>query len=328
MNEFDLIRRLHAIISPGQPGLTQPGCIGIGDDAAILTVEQGRQLVVTTDTLVSGVHFPLDALPADIGYKALAVNLSDLAAMGADPRWFFMALTLPESNAAWLDEFAAGVGTLAAATGIELAGGDTTSGPLSITITALGLVKHGEALLRSTANAGDLVVVSGTPGLAALALTKLRCGQEVDAEAWHALTRPEPRLELGRILRGRATACIDVSDGLAADLGHILEASHLGAEIWLDRLPRHGAMQSLSTEQCWNLQLGGGDDYELCFSLSPPLERELPAMAAKSGVPLAVIGRMIEGSALRFLKNDGTEFMPAQSGYDHFPDSQRGPEPV
>lgn len=320
MNEFDLIRRLHSIIGGGRTGLSQPGSIGVGDDAAVLTVDPGRQLVVTTDTLVAGVHFPQDSLPADIGYKALAVNLSDLAAMGADPAWFFLALTLPQADVAWLDEFAAGVAALARASAIELAGGDTTSGPLSITITALGLVHHGAALLRSTAHAGDLVVISGTPGLAAHGLAQLRAHETVDGAAWQAFTRPQPRLELGRALRGKATACIDISDGLAADLAHIAQASHVGAEVWLERLPQPAVMQALPPEHCWNLQLGGGDDYELCFSLPAALQHELPAMAAQSGVGLTVIGRLTRESGLRFLRADGSGFVPERGGFNHFPD--------
>lgn len=320
MNEFDLIERMQAVISGGRAGLIQAGSVGIGDDAAVLTVDPGRQLVVTTDTLVSGVHFPPDTPPADIGYKALAVNLSDLAAMGADPCWFFLAITLARADVHWLDEFAAGMASLASSSGIELAGGDTTSGPLSITITALGMVDTGAALLRSTGRAGDLVVVSGTPGMASWALCQLRAGETVDDPSRRALSRPQPRLDLGRALRGKATACIDVSDGLAADLAHITTASQLGAEIWLDRLPVPGAMKSLQLEERWNLQLGGGDDYELCFSIPPGTERELTALALAGGVDLTVIGRLTTASGLRFLRPDGSAFRPARSGYNHFPD--------
>lgn len=320
MNEFDLIKRMHTIISGGRAGLTQAGSVGIGDDAAVLTVDPGRQLVITTDTLVSGVHFPVETPPADIGYKALAVNLSDLAAMGADPRWFFLAITLGKADVQWLDEFAAGMASLASSSGIEIAGGDTTSGPLSITITALGMVEPGAALLRSTGRAGDLVVVSGTPGMASWALWKLRTGETVDDQSLRALSRPQPRLDLGRALRGKATACIDVSDGLAADLEHITTASQVGAEIWLDRLPRPEAMRSLQPEARWNLQLGGGDDYELCFSIPPGMERELPALAIAGGVDLTVIGRLTSACGLRFLKPDGSGFRPTRSGYNHFPD--------
>jgi thiamine-monophosphate kinase len=328
MNEFDLIGRLHGIVSAGKRNLSRPGCIGIGDDAAVLTIGSDKQLVVTTDTLVAGVHFPQDSLPADIGYKSLAVNLSDLAAMGAEPAWFFLALTLPGADTDWLDAFASGMGELATASGMELAGGDTTSGPLSITVTALGLVKQGEALLRSTANAGDLVVVSGEPGLAALALAQWGGKQPPDDEARLALVRPKPRLALGRALRGRATACIDVSDGLSADLGHILESSRLGAELWLDRMPQPPAMRALPPEQRWNLQLGGGDDYELCFTLPQGLESQLPAIAAESGVALSLVGRMSSEPGLRILKPDGALFAPRRGGFDHFPDEPAASQSV
>jgi len=321
MNEFDLIKRLQGTISRGREGLSQSGSVGIGDDAAVVTVESGKQLVVTTDTLVSGVHFPTETAPDDLGYKALAVNLSDLAAMGADPRWFFLAITLQHADVDWLDEFASGMGALAADCGILLAGGDTTSGPLSITITALGVVDRGEALLRSTAKAGDLVVISGIPGMAALGLKQLQSGGAVDAAARQALLRPVPRLELGRLLRRKATACIDVSDGLAADLAHVTHASELGAEIWLENLPRSAAMEKLRPDECWNLQLGGGDDYELCFSLPQALEPETPTLAAEAGVVLTVIGRLTKGPGIMFLKADGTNFVPGRDGFNHFPDA-------
>jgi len=320
MNEFDLIERLQNQISGGRGGLSQAGAIGIGDDAAVLSVDQNRQVVITTDTMVSGVHFPAETRAADIGYKALAVNLSDLAAMGAEPRWFFLAITLPHADARWLDEFASGVEVLAAASGIELAGGDTTFGPLSITITAVGLVDHGKALLRSAAKAGDLVLVSGTPGTAAWVLAQLQSGREVDSAAMQSLTRPIPRVALGRSLVGKATACIDLSDGLAADLGHITTASRLGAEIRLDRLPVAEVLASVPPEARWNFQLGGGDDYELCFCLPPALEQQVPDLARAGEVDLAVIGRLTEGSLIRFLKPDGAMFQPARAGFNHFPD--------
>jgi len=318
MNEFDLIERLHRVISRGHTRLSRPGCVGIGDDAAVLTLESGKQLVVTTDTLVSGVHFPVETSPADIGYKALAVNLSDLAAMGAEPLWFFLAITLEQADIDWLDAFASAMGELAQHCGIELAGGDTTSGPLSITITALGAVDSGEALLRNTAGEGDLVVISGIPGMAALGLLQLQSGGLIGAGASMALKRPVPRLQLGRLLRRRASACIDVSDGLAADLGHVVKASGLAAEVWLDRLPRCAEMEALQPAECWNLQLGGGDDYELCFALPQALASELPALAEKAGVDLTVIGRLNEGAGIRFLKPDGTDFIPGRGGFNHF----------
>jgi len=321
LDEFALIDRLQGIINASAAQPVPPGCVFIGDDAAVLPMDKDRQLVVTTDTLVSGVHFPAGTAPEEIGYKALAVNLSDLAAMGAQPAWFFLALTLPEANTAWLDPFAAGMGELARDSGAILAGGDTTSGPLSITITALGRVERGKALLRSTARAGDLVVISGTPGLAAFGLDQVLHANSVDEAALRALNRPVPRLALGRCLGGKATACIDVSDGLAADLGHIAGASCLGAEIMLGQLPCAPSMQQLKSERRWELQLGGGDDFELCFTLPPELEPELPFLAAAGEVSLTVVGSMTSSEGLVFSRPDGRRFVPRRTGFMHF--SQR-----
>jgi len=240
--------------------------------------------------------------------------------MGAEPRWFFLAITLPRADIGWLDQFASGLEALAMPSGIELAGGDTTFGPLSITITAVGLIDRGKALLRSTAKAGDLVLVSGTPGLAAWALAQLKSGSKVESRAFEALTRPQPRIELGRALVGKATACIDVSDGLAADLRHIATASGVGAEIWLDRLPGAEVLASLPPETRWDLQLGGGDDYELCFCLPPEMEQQVSALARRGGVDLTVIGRLTEGPGMCFVKPDGAEFVPSRAGFDHFSD--------
>jgi len=318
MSEFELIGRLQGIVNARTAGLLKPGSVGIGDDAAVLSVEPGRQLLVTTDTLVDGVHFPHQSAPFDIGYKALAVNLSDIAAMGGQPVCFFLAMTIPDPGREWLDRFAQGLEHLATPSAVYLAGGDTTSGPLSITITALGVVDQGCALLRSGARPGDLIVLSGTTGLAGLGLIQLQRKAVVDRSAWQALTRPQPRLALGQALLGKATACIDISDGLAADLGHILSASHVGGELSLDCLPCPEALSKLDLQQRWNLQLGAGDDYELCFTLPATLEAQLPALAEAGGVGLTVIGRITEGSRLRLHQADGTEFVPTRLGYDHF----------
>jgi thiamine-monophosphate kinase len=318
MNEFDLIRRLASAAGIAASGFARPAAVGIGDDAAVLDIPPSMQLVVTTDTLVAGIHFANDTGPADLGYKALAVNLSDLAAMGAEPAWHFLCLSGPRPEGDWLERFAAGMGELAAAEGTQLAGGDMTGGPLSVTITALGLVPRGQALLRSTARPGDLVVVSGVPGLAARALADpAPTGAGGDA-ARARLTRPQPRLALGQALRGRATACIDVSDGLAADLGHVLEASGLGGELWLERLPVTPAFDPLEEHARWNLQLGGGDDYELCFTLPPQRASELDELAGRGGVELAVVGRVSDQEGLRCLRPDGAAFVPERSGWDHF----------
>jgi len=318
MSEFDLIARLHGIINAEPSGGIPCAVVGIGDDAAVLQANPDMQMVVTMDTLVSGVHFPEETTAADVGFKSLAVNLSDLAAMGASPAWFFLALTLPQGDTHWLDAFAAGMGELATASKIQLAGGDMTRGPLSITVTAIGLVPRGAALLRSGARADDLVVVSGTPGLAALGLWQWEKKLPTDEAAWLVLNRPVPRLALGRALRGKAAACIDVSDGLAADLGHIAQASGVGAEVWVDRLPVHESLSALPAERRLGLQLAGGDDYELCFALPPGLESELPELAARAGVELTAIGRFTSAPGLHFYRKDGTAFVPERRGFDHF----------
>ncbi|MFC1695571.1 thiamine-phosphate kinase [Pseudomonadota bacterium] len=318
MSEFDLINRLQEIICI-PPGHAIAECIvGIGDDGAVLDVPAGRDLVVCTDTLVAGVHFPAATAPAAIGHKALAVNLSDLAAMGAEPAWFFMALTLPTEDRGWLDAFAAGMAELAADAGIVLAGGDVTSGPLSITVTALGLVGKGGALVRSGAAAGDLVVVSGTPGAAAHALAVLKEGETPAAADLSALDYPVPRLVLGRALRGFATACIDVSDGLAADLGHVLEQSGVGAEVDLDKLPSPASLSTVPAEDRWTLQLAGGDDYELCFTVPAGSANRLDKISEECEIELTVIGLITQKPGLVFRTAEGEVYDPVISGYRHF----------
>ncbi len=318
MSEFSLIARLQSLFDQHQQSCKHPAVLGIGDDAAVLDVPQGKHLLVTTDTLVSGVHFFADDAPADIAAKALAVNLSDLAAMGAEPAWFFLAISLPQEDTQWWDDFCKGLAEMAMAVGIQLAGGDTTQGPLSVNITAMGLVDKGKALGRDGAKPGDLVLVSGRPGLAALALRQKLAGQNPYPEALNALLRPVPRLALGQALTGYASACIDVSDGLAADLGHILKASECGAEIFLDQLPRHAALSSLIPEQQWLLQLAGGDDYELCFTVPPQYQRALLNLQDQAGVAVQVIGTITESAGLKLIQPDGQEFALDHSGYQHF----------
>jgi thiamine-monophosphate kinase len=322
MPEFDLIRRLQeAICAPEAP--YRPQCVlGIGDDAAVLEPPPGRQLVVCTDSLVEGVHFPGATPAAAVGHKALAVNLSDLAAMGAEPAWFFLALTLPVARREWLEAFAQGMGQLAKTSGVYLSGGDVTSGPLNICITALGLVETGQAMTRSGARPGDLVVISGRPGAAAHALAILQSGGTPPDVDRAALDYPDPRLRLGRALRGLATACIDVSDGLLADLGHVLDASTVGAELELRHLPCPPAMAALPAADRWTMQLSGGDDYELCFTLPAELRDQLPELSQTGEVELTVIGSITERPGLIVRDPDGNPFRPAQSGYEHFRDSE------
>ena len=318
MPEFDLIRRLQEIISIPSGRYAAKCLVGIGDDGAVLDIPDHCELVVCTDTLVAGVHFPMETDSAAIGHKALAVNLSDLAAMGAEPAWFFMALTLPSEDRAWLDAFSQGMAELARKARVTLAGGDTTSGPLSITITALGLIEKGKALVRSGAADRDLIVVSGTPGAAAYALKQLNRGEVPAPSDRMALEYPVPRLKLGLALDGLATACIDISDGLLADLGHILEQSGAGAEVELDKLPCPLSVIKLSDQERWSLQLAGGDDYELCFTIRPESVVELAEISRSCEVELTVIGVINDKQGLALRTSSGELYDPEFTAYRHF----------
>ena len=318
MSEFDLIKHLRERINVVDGDGPFACVVGIGDDGAVLDIPPDRQVVVTTDTLVEGVHFLNTTGAQSLGHKALAVNLSDLAAMGAQPAWFFLALTLPAPDLSWLESFARGMGDLAQSVGVVLAGGDTTLGPLSITITAIGLVEPGTALTRDGARNGELVVVSGQLGDAAHALEILKAGGMPSPKSRAALESPEPRLQLGRQLRGLATSCIDISDGLVADLGHILEASVAGAEINIDLLRCSASMAGLPGGQRRQLQTSGGDDYELCFTIPVNRREELDRIAKECACPLSVIGKINTSLELVCTLNDGNVFVPQGGGYDHF----------
>jgi thiamine-monophosphate kinase len=317
MDEFSLIRRYFSDIG-GDSGVV----VGVGDDAALLRPTAGCELAVTTDTLIAGRHFPIHTAAADIGWKALAVNLSDLAAMGASPRWCTLALSLPDADAGWLREFAAGFAELAQVHGVALVGGDTTRGPLSLSVTAMGEVPAGRAIRRDTARTGDCICVTGTLGDAALALRRLGAAgatmpSEDDRALRARLDRPQPRVNEGLALRGIASAAIDLSDGLIGDLGHILERSQVGAEIRVDALPSSTAFARLAPlDERADLQLAGGDDYELCLCV--PTDR-LDAARDAIASPLSVIGRIVEGRGLRVLGADGaTMSHQGRSGYRHF----------
>ena len=270
--EFDWIDRVRRGAARNRRGVL----LGIGDDAALLRLPAGHDLVACVDTLVAGVHFPHTTDPAAIGWKALAVNLSDLAAKGATPQWITLALTVPQLDREWLAGFMRGMQRLARRHAVALVGGDTTRGPLSITVQALGSVPRGKALRREGARVGDLIYVSGCLGDAAAGLaivqSRLRASSERDARMLRArLDRPAPRIALGLALRGVATACIDVSDCLAQDLVHVLRASGFGARIDTARLPASPALRRPLPAPAARAQLAlaGGDDYELCFSVSP-----------------------------------------------------------
>lgn len=316
MTEFDLIRRFFTRVAPG-------ALLGVGDDAALLQVGAGKVLAVSTDMLVSGTHFLPGADPFLLGHKALAVNLSDLAAMGATPRWATLAVALPEANEAWLAQFSAGFFALADQFGVELVGGDTTRGPLNLCVTIFGEVPAERALRRSGARAGDEIWVSGTLGDAALALAHLQGRIALsDAEfaaCAPALHRPQPRIALGLALRGIASSAIDISDGLLADLGHILDASQAGAEIEFAALPLSPAMQVHAAQPlARRCILSGGDDYELCFAAPAARRAELAEIAARLGLPLTRIGKIVAGHGCVVRDAAGNPLDIEAGGYDHF----------
>ncbi|HEX9626759.1 MAG TPA: thiamine-phosphate kinase [Acidiferrobacterales bacterium] len=318
MNEFEIIRRYFA----RQPVARGDVRVGIGDDAAVVEVPADRELVVSTDLLVAGVHFPADTAPDAIGWKALAVNLSDLAAMGAEPAWFTLNLSLPDADPDWLAGMCSGLYALAAEHDVQLIGGDTTRGPLTLGIQILGLVPRGAALTRAGARPGDRVFVSGTLGDAALGLLsrqgRLAPAPDMAPGLDARLDRPTPRLDVGRALRGLASACIDLSDGLAADLGHILEASGAGARVELERLPRSAAYRALQAQVGWDPAVSHGDDYELCFSVPPGRLDALSRRMASVGCPVTEIGVIDAGPGLRFVDESGRAYRPARAGFDHF----------
>jgi thiamine-monophosphate kinase len=280
-------------------------------------------LVVSTDTLVAGVHFPEDTPPSDIGYKALAVNLSDLAAMGATPAWVSLALTLPSVDESWLADFAGGFFELAARHNVQLIGGDTTRGALSITVHIQGFVPTGTALTRTGARVGDRICVTGTLGDAALALQSGdACHSLSAASAAYLLARlrrPTPRIDAGIALRGVATSAIDISDGLAGDLGHVLAASGVGATLEIARLPLSPALCSLEDKtQAWRLALAGGDDYELCFTVPEEAYARVARHLTSRDCVVTSIGRIESALGLRGLQPDGGLLDLEPTGYRHF----------
>jgi thiamine-monophosphate kinase len=315
LSEFDVIREYFT-----RPPQRPESHLGVGDDAALLCIPAGLELALTMDTLVAGRHFPEDTRPEDIGWKSLAVNLSDLAAMGAEPSGFTLALTLPEPDRDWLQRFAQGLFELAQQFNVDLIGGDTTRGSLSITIAAHGLVPAGQALRRNGAKPGDLVCVTGTLGDAALAL---ELGARAPESLSARLNRPIPRVEAGIALRKFASAVIDLSDGLAGDLRHILKASAVGASIELAKLPRSEDFQHLRLQvprlfpgdHTLQYQLSGGDDYELCFCL-PPEHLEQARQDLPAG--FTVIGTITPGPGLQWMDAAGAQAKLALGGYDHF----------
>lgn len=319
MGEFDLIERYFSRPS-------KRAALGVGDDCALLAIRPGYELAVSTDMLVCGRHFLSEVAPATLGWKCLAVNLSDLAAMGAEPLAFTLGLALPAANEDWLEGFSDGLYDCAARYACDLVGGDTTSGPLNICIAVFGEVPLRTAVRRAGAKVGDDIWVSGELGSAALGL-RVRQGtlvlpDDVRQEAINALERPIPRLALGRGLRGIATAMIDISDGLASDLGHILTASRVAARVTVDAVPQSRFLSCQPEVLRLDCLLAGGDDYELCFTAPPDLQESVHRAGREADVRLARIGTIEVGRGLEFENSGGTPYrFPTGTnlkGFDHF----------
>ena len=347
MSEFDIIRRHFTRATPS-------ALLGVGDDAALLQVSNGNVLAVSSDMLVCGTHFFVDADPYLLGHKTLAVNLSDMAAMGANPRWATLALSLPKVDEAWLEQFSAGFFALTQQHGVELVGGDTTRGPLNLCVTIMGEVPQRLALRRDGAQAGDEVWVSGTLGDAALGLAHLQDKIDLPEDArihcLAALHKPAPRVALGMSLRGVATSAIDISDGLIADLGHILQCSKVGAEIDFQKIPTSPSLKEhlairlsqqagkslviprkresssikaldsrfRGNDGIENCILSGGDDYELCFTAPVTRHADILAIRAKLNLPLTRIGKIVAGQGCTVCDAQGKPLKIESTGYDHF----------
>ena len=318
-SEFEIIKRyFHR-----QTSADDNVILGIGDDAAIVSTPANRQLAISIDTLISGVHFPNETSAADIAWKALAVNLSDLAAMGATPAWFTLALSLPQVDHHWLAEFSESLAKISSAYHIPLVGGDTTRGALSITIQVAGYVDVAGALLRSGAQPGDHVFVSGTLGDAALGLFAVQQKIEQTDNIKYLLAqlnRPQPRLELGQRLAGVASACIDISDGLFADLSHILAASGVGACVQREHIPLSKAAKQFLSEHPELIEdvYNRGDDYELCFCVPKDKCGQLATIEKQAGCRLTHIGEIVAGKALQVFDAQGKPVNLRHDNYDHF----------
>jgi thiamine-monophosphate kinase len=319
MDEFDLIRRYFSSLGADRADVV----LGVGDDAALLHVPEDSELAAAVDTIVAGRHFPLGTDARSIGHRALAVNLSDLAAMGARPAWATLALTLPSADPEWLERFSGGFSELANAHGVALVGGDTTAGPLTVSVQILGHVPRGAALRRSGARAGDLLAVTGTLGdagaglaLATAALTTDDSGAALELK--RRFEYPTPRIEFGEAARGIASAAMDLSDGLAGDLPKLAAASGLAAHVDVERLPLSRALESAaSVEQARAYALGGGDDYELLVAVPPERYGALAARASQLNLTLTVIGELRRGNDVEWALH-GAEFTPPVPGYAHF----------
>ncbi len=318
-SEFELIKRYFQNLSSEDPSVKY----GIGDDAAIIEVPQGMDIVLSMDTLVEGTHFPKKTSPYDVGYKALAVNLSDMAAMGALPKWVLLSVSLPENDETWLKEFASGFFELASQHCVSLIGGDMSRGAFSITLQIQGLVPIDTALKRDGAKQGDLIYVTGFLGDAGVGLDIVQGKLSIDNKYkdffLNSLNRPEISIEAGLRLRKIASSAIDISDGLIADLGHILDSSYVGAEIEIKRIPLSQAMQQcLDEKTAWNYALISGDDYKLCFTAKAAKHDLIISLFEEINIPVSCIGRIKAEDGLRLKDHEGAFFEPSGSSYRHF----------
>jgi thiamine-monophosphate kinase len=316
VSEFDLIRQFFT--HPHRHTL-----LGVGDDAALMQPRPGKVIAVSSDMLVAGRHFFPDTDPYRLGRKSLAVNLSDMAAMGAEPRWMTLSIAIPRSDPQWLKPFAQGFWDEAQAHHVDWVGGDTTSGPLNISVTILGEVTAEQALRRDRAKVGDDIWVSGTIGDAGMGLAilqnQVRWNSEDQAYCVSRLEQPTARVSLGLKLAGVAHAGIDISDGLIADLGHILKASDVGADLYLSQLPMSSALQRCPyPAQVRDVMLGGGDDYELCFTAAPESEEAVLNAARLAETPVSKIGKVVETAGCRVKDPDGNAVRTQRHGFDHF----------
>lgn len=326
MTEFEIIRRYFANRGVSRADVV----VGIGDDGAVTRLPADSDLVTVVDTLVAGVHFPPQTLPEDVGYKALAVNLSDMAAMGAAPAWATLALSLPQVDHDWLERFAGGFFELARRFGVQLIGGDTTRGPLTVTVQVQGFVPGDRAVQRAGARPGDLIYVTGTIGDAGLALRAWQLGRELDPPHGDYLSarlhRPTPRCEEGIALRDVASAMIDVSDGLAADLGHILQAQTVGATLDIQKIPLSESFVAVtsrwsdgfSESDARSLALISGDDYELCFTVPAARQHSVEKIFSRYQCGCRAIGMVEKLPGLRLRQADGGLMSVARGGYEHF----------
>ena len=318
-SEFELIKKYFQNITDEDPSVK----CGIGDDAAIIKIPQDMEVVLSIDTLLEDTHFPAETDPSDLGYKALAVNLSDMAAMGAVPKWVLLSISLPENDEAWLKKFASGFLELAKQYSVSLIGGDMSRGPLSVTLQIQGLVPTDAALKRGGAQKGDLIYVTGLLGDAGVGLDiiqgKLSMGNEHETFFLNSLNRPEISIEAGLRLRKIASSAIDISDGLIADLEHILDASGVGAEIEVKKIPLSEAMQQCVDETtAWNYALTSGDDYKLCFTASAAHHERIINTFKEINIPVSCIGKIEGKTGLRLKIPEGTCFEPSGSSYRHF----------